>query len=102
MWFTEQRGNKIGRIDMSGMVTGEFTVPTDNSLLQDITAGPDGNLWFTEWNGERIGRITTEGVIRESGRKGDHPFTGIASGPDGNMWFLDAIYAGSVAELRIL
>ena len=39
----------------------EFTVPTANSIPEDITAGPDGALWFTEYNGNKIGRITTAG-----------------------------------------
>jgi virginiamycin B lyase len=33
-------------------------VPTANAGLQDIVAGPDGNLWFTEGGGNKIGRIT--------------------------------------------
>ena len=42
-------GNKIGRITTSGTVT-EYPVPTPNSGLGGIAAGPDGALWFTEPN----------------------------------------------------
>jgi streptogramin lyase len=47
---------KIGRITPSGTIT-EYPIPTSQSDLWGITAGPDGNLWFTEGNGNKIGRI---------------------------------------------
>jgi streptogramin lyase len=47
LWFTEERGNQIGRITPAGTVT-EFPIPNGNSQPAGITAGPDGNLWFTE------------------------------------------------------
>ena len=58
LWFTQQNGNRIGRIDTAGVIT-EFTLPTAGSAPLDITAGPDGALWFTQLSGNRIGRITT-------------------------------------------
>src|SRR5260221_9494764 len=33
----------------------EFAIPTANSGLAGITAGPDGNVWFTEVNSNQIG-----------------------------------------------
>src|SRR5205823_1158123 len=54
LWFTEESGNKIGRITTAGVIT-EFPVPTSGVLPADITVGPDGNLWFTEIAG-KIGR----------------------------------------------
>jgi virginiamycin B lyase len=65
LWFTEEDGNKIGRITTAGVITNEFTVPTSNSRPNGIAAGPDGALWFTEGSGSKIGRITTAGVITE-------------------------------------
>jgi streptogramin lyase len=44
-------------------VITEFPIPTPNSGLRGITAGPDGALWFAEVDGNEIGRITTAGVI---------------------------------------
>jgi uncharacterized repeat protein (TIGR01451 family) len=89
LWFTEQGGNKIGRITTAGLIT-EFTVPTANSNPVGIATGSDGNLWFTELTGDQIGRITTAGVITEFAV----PSTGslpslIAAGPDGNLWFTE-------------
>src|SRR5712691_8775657 len=64
----------------------EFPIPTDNSFLYGITAGPDGNLWFTERFGNEIGRMTTTGVITEFPIPTDNSFPyGITAAPDGNI-----------------
>jgi streptogramin lyase len=47
LWFTENAGNKIGRITTTGVIT-EFPVPSSDSSPYGITAGQDGNLWFTD------------------------------------------------------
>src|SRR5438876_2725288 len=108
LWFTENSGNKIGRITTAGVIM-EFPSPTANGWPEGITAGPDGNLWFTEEGGNKIGRITTAGAITE--------FTvptasgvpiGITAGPDGNLWFTEEVgnkigritAAGTITESR--
>lgn len=90
LWFTENSGNNIGRIDTSGTIT-EYSLPTAGSQPQGITSGPDGAMWFTEFNNGMIGRITTGGAIREFAvpTVGAGPW-GITSGPDGNLWFVEA------------
>src|SRR3954447_12838297 len=99
LWFTERRGEAIGRVTTSGTVT-EFPVPTstDNPLPdpQGIAAGPDGALWFTEQTGDSVDRVTTEGVFtrytlpgyatRNGGSKSP---SAITAGPDGALWFLE-------------
>jgi streptogramin lyase len=91
VWFTEFRGNRIGRITTAGVVS-EFATPTPNSGPLGIAAGPDGALWFAEDSACRVGRITTAGEITEiptgAFAVGDCT-TGIALGPDGNMWFTE-------------
>ncbi len=89
LWFTEQSGNKIGRITTEGVIT-EFPIPTADSQPVTIVTGPHGNLWFTELNGNKIGRITTDGVITEFliPTANSQP-SGIRSGPDGNIWFTE-------------
>src|ERR1022692_4612572 len=63
LWFTENQGNRIGRITPLGAVT-EFSVGISPSAGPgEITAGPDGNLWFTERLIDRIGMITSTGVV---------------------------------------
>ena len=87
LWFTEGRGNKIGRISPTGVIS-QFRIDAATSSPHGITAGPDGNLWFTERTGNAVGRITPAGVITRF----PLPFfdsrpTGITAGPDGNLWF---------------
>ena len=45
MWFTEQTGQRIGRISMDGALA-EFALPSSGNPI-GIVAGPDGNMWFT-------------------------------------------------------
>ena len=95
LWFTEYRGNKIGRITPTGQID-EFAVPTGGAGPygagpHGIAPGPDGNLWFTERLGTKIGRITTDGVITEFPiPSADSYPTGITAGPDGNLWFVES------------
>jgi uncharacterized repeat protein (TIGR01451 family) len=91
LWFTEQSGNRIGRITPAGVVT-EFSagISAGAGPLR-ITAGPDGNLWFTEHSGNRIGRITPLGVVTEfsDGITASAEPYDITAGPDGNVWFTE-------------
>jgi streptogramin lyase len=86
LWFTEQLGNKIGRITTTGNIT-EFAVPTAGSEPVAITAGPDGNMWFVESG--NVGRITPAGVITEFPVPGASLLYEIATGADGNLWLAD-------------
>jgi streptogramin lyase len=91
VWFTEFRGNRIGRITTAGVVS-EFAIPTSDSGPVDIAVGPDAALWFTEDSAGRVGRITIAGEITEF-RTGaiaiGDSTVGISRGPDGNMWFTE-------------
>jgi streptogramin lyase len=89
LWFTEQLGDKVGRITPSGVVT-EFPVPTAGASPWQIVTGPDGNLWFTERSGNKIGRITPAGAVTEFTIPDDNTLPeGIAAGADGRLWFTE-------------
>jgi streptogramin lyase len=89
LWFTEENGNKIGRVTSNGMVT-EFPVPTPNSGPRGIASGPDGNLWFVEMFENKIGRVTPAGVITEFPIPTPNTTPEfITAGPDGNLWFTE-------------
>jgi streptogramin lyase len=84
-----------GAVDKKGKIT-EFSAGITQGAsragapwLEEITAGPDGNVWFTEHIGGRIGRITPTGEITEFPVAApDRPRPGaITAGPDGNVWF---------------
>lgn len=73
-----------------------FNVPTADSGLHHLVAGPDGALWFTERTAGQVGRITTAGQITElpipnnaSGLADTGPDQIVASG--GAIWFLTDI-----------
>jgi virginiamycin B lyase len=91
LWFTENAGNKIGRMTTNGMFT-EYEVPTPSSGVDSISMGPDGALWFTEHPRNNIGRITPNGVFTEyvipTAASGP---AGITAGPDGALWFTESV-----------
>jgi streptogramin lyase len=96
IWFTEENGNRIGRITPGGAIT-EFGLPA-GSLPVEITPGPDGALWFTEAGSNSIGRITTSGAITHRSVSGAPD--GIVAGPDGNIWFTEPA-ANRIGKLAI-
>ena len=88
LWFTEEHGNRIGRITTSGAITEYTAGLSAGAAPVEITPGP-GGLWFTESGTNRVAQITTGGTITE------HPVgaspDGIAAGPDGHIWFTEPI-----------
>ncbi len=88
LWFTQTGSNKIARITPSGEIT-EFSVPTANAGLGDITRGPDGAMWFIEEQARKIGRVSMTGAITEFEVTSTTALSGanIVTGPDQNLWF---------------
>jgi virginiamycin B lyase len=70
--------------------TGAF--PMSPNGLEDITAGPDGNLWFTENAGNNLYRsnVATFADQIAAATAASGP-SGIAAGPDGNLWFTESL-----------
>jgi virginiamycin B lyase len=101
MWFTENEGNKIGRITLAGSIT-EFAVPIANGNPVSLTNAPDGALWFSHTGG-KIGRMTTAGEFTHvfdvpAAALNVPPFslglysyfypTSLIVGPDNALWFV--------------
>src|SRR5437660_10887668 len=61
VWFTELKGNKIGRIAPGGAIQ-EFRMPAGGSQPHGITLASDGNIWVAESGSSRIARITPLGA----------------------------------------
>jgi streptogramin lyase len=105
MWFTEQTGQRIGRISATGAIVEFALRPGSNPI--DIIAGPDNNMWFTQALGRRIGRIDAGGKITEfsEGLSAGSAPQAIASGPDGALWFTediqlpDGTYGGKIGRI---
>ena len=96
LWFTEEDGNRIGRVTTAGQVQ-EFPLPRPASAPLAIAAGSDGALWFTMGDSTSpatIGRIDLSGTVQEYplAEPGSQP-VGITVGPDGAMWFTE--FAGN-------
>ena len=99
LWFTEQLGQRIGRITPSGQVT-EYPLPAGGNPV-GITAGPDRALWFTEVLGHRIGRIDVEGAISEIQLGSDVFPLDIASGPQGKNVYFGAVGANVIGQVKV-
>ena len=54
LWFTENEGNKIGRITTGGVI--RETSAKSGMYPVGIAAGPDGNVWFAEAGANAIGQ----------------------------------------------
>ena len=91
VWFTLS-SNNIGMINPNDTAAGvtQYPIPTDNSGVGPIAAGPDGNYWFFEETADQFGVINpSTGKITEipllSGSSAQ--VDGITAGPNGYVWF---------------
>ena len=93
----------VGRLAFGAqsLSTTEYTIPTPNSGVFGITAGPDGAMWFTEWGANKIGRITTAGLLTEYPvlAFSVQPY-GITAGPDGALWFTEE-YGNKIGRITV-
>jgi streptogramin lyase len=82
-----EENDTIGRIATNGVFTGEFKLPHPGRL-NDLTAGPNGELWFTE-NGSSgtnyLGSMSPSGHIHEVPVPGGS-LGHLTPGPGGNLY----------------
>jgi virginiamycin B lyase len=118
MWFSEEAGGKVGRIDLlakdddPGKIV-EFPVPLtqSNAILAGLAFDADGALWVQQYvsppaQGDPVAAdyIVRLGPALQTARMGDMtgvsvdyfkaPSKGtvmhrITQGPDGNIWFTE-------------
>ena len=89
VWFTDQTGNAITRLDSSHGTFTSFPVPTPDSSPVGIVRGPDDALWFTERTADKIGRLAPDGTFTEWAlTPGAFP-NRITVGPDDAIWFTE-------------
>ena len=108
LWFVEQSGNAIGRINPSTHVIDTFSngLPAMASLSQ-ITSGPNGDLWFTEsdMSANAIGMLNpnnTSQAIQNFGTSAGMSARAVPTGitsADGDIWFTEAL-ADKIGELN--
>lgn len=97
VWFTEFRGNRIGR----GGAGGEFEFLPAQSPY-GLCVAPDGALWFTELDAGAVVRRDPGGALDRYSVEGTPSM--IAAGPDGTVWFTlnQANAIGRITTGRVL
>ena len=111
MWFSEEAGNKVARIDMQGNIT-EYVVPKKqpNMILAGLSFDDKKNLWVQQYVDQNnptpagtdyIIKIDRSILTTAPANLPDSAFTfypvptqktvfhRIIQGPDGNMWFTE-------------
>jgi len=84
-FFSATRGDRIGRISLSGDIT-ELGNLAPNASPDGITTGKDGNLYFSEFGESNIGRVSVpSGAVSQIPLDVAHG-SAIVNGPDGNLW----------------
>lgn len=63
LWVAANFSNKILRVSLSGVVLGEYAIPTGDSSAMMIAADANGHLWFTEMTGNQIGQLIPREAI---------------------------------------
>jgi virginiamycin B lyase len=105
LWFSEQKGYKVGRITTSGQIS-EWTIPRDDPDDTDygpeqLTVAQDGRVWvLSDAHASAfvidpavpnvpVGRFAVNGD-ELGGRRGND----IAAAPDGTVWVTDSLGDG--------
>jgi virginiamycin B lyase len=66
LWYTGQRNNTIGRVDMVTGQAKEYPLSTPNSGPHGITSDAAGNIWFTGNTAAYIGKLDPKtGMVTE-------------------------------------
>ena len=86
LWFSLGPVGRIGRISTSGRIT---EVPFGGVQVDNVSAGPDGNIWFTESATDKVWRLdlATKSSTAFSVPTPDSSPLDITAGRDGNLWF---------------
>jgi virginiamycin B lyase len=85
MWFVEEQGGRVGRIDTSGHITllaTTFNQPTGVAL------DANGTVWIAEQGAGTIDRVTARGgVVRYAVDSPTAQPEDLVAAPGGTMWF---------------
>jgi virginiamycin B lyase len=91
LWFTENGGNVIARVDAAGNLTQLTIQAGNNNDPQDIISSPGGTIWFTGL--AEIGKISPLGLMtvwhETSIGAGVGLPDALAAGQGGEVWYTD-------------
>ena len=97
IWFTESKGNKLGRLIPA---TGQINEFATGKSFGGIVGGSDGNLWIMAPQANAVLVASTAGVVLHTyvvPTTGGYPH-GPTLGPDGNVYFAE-INGNKVARI---
>ena len=98
VWFTDQTGGTIDRLNIRTGAIDVHPVPTPASGPLGLVRGPDGALWFTERTAAKVGRMAPDGTFTEWAlAPGAFP-NRITVGPDRAIWFTE-LNAGKLGRI---
>jgi virginiamycin B lyase len=90
LWVTEQRVNKLGRLDPNTGQFREYPLKTPDSSPHGLVADRDGNIWFTAIAKGYIGKLDPQtgnvSEYRAAGNREIDPHTPVLD-QDGVVWF---------------
>ncbi len=90
LWFTEQNGDRLGRLDtVTGIIT-EYPVPTYGTSPLGIALDTQGRVWFTELIRGQIGVLLPGGHVAEYPLSSPNDAPSLMHrAPDGQIWFTE-------------
>lgn len=62
LWFTDQPGNAIGKMDSSGLIS-EYILPTANAGIVGCAFGADGRVYFAEQTAKKAGAFNPATLV---------------------------------------
>ena len=96
VWFTEETGNKIGRITTEGVIT-DYALPTANAKPRGLTASGT-RIYFTEFAVNKIGYFDTSDPLTITEVASLTGPTGMLANSDGTVWYT-AVTANEIVRL---
>ena len=88
LWFTEQKANKLGRLDpRTGRIT-EFSLPLRDSGPHGLAVDRDGNVWFTANYKGYVGKLDAKSGTVTPFQTGGDPHTPVIDA-NGVVWFTE-------------
>jgi len=90
LWVTEQRANKLGRLDPNTGQFREYPLKTPDSGPHGLVADRDGNIWFTAISAGYVGKLDPNTAditeYRAAGNREVDPHTPVFD-QSGILWF---------------
>ena len=91
VYFTENTGNKIGRLVPSTNVITEWTSPTAASQPDSVSVDSSGNVYFAEFSVNKIGKLvpSTNVITEWTVPTASSGLTGVSVDSSGNVYFTE-------------